>query len=72
VNFHQTVALWRSGDAQQCRVQETCDMMACMTRAIGTTSPGRSSHSDTTLYISSVILHTKYTGLRETDFNVHA
>jgi hypothetical protein len=36
------------------------------------TSPGRCSHSDTTLYISSVILHTKYTGWYQNDFNVHA
>ena len=35
-------------------------------------SPGRCSHSDTTLYVSLVILHTKYTGRRQNDFNVHA
>ena len=35
-------------------------------------SPGRSSHSDTTLYISLAILHTKYTGWHQNDFNVYA
>ena len=35
-------------------------------------SPGRESHSDTTLYISSLILHTEYTGWCENDFNVYA
>ena len=35
-------------------------------------SPGRYSHSDTTLYILLVILHTKYTGRRQNDSNVHA
>ena len=44
---------------------------AALTEA-GYTSPGCSSHSDTTLYISLVILHTKYTGARQNDFNVHA
>ena len=34
--------------------------------------PGRLSHSDTALYISLVILYTKYTGWRQNDFNVHA
>jgi hypothetical protein len=38
----------------------------------GGASPGRQSHSDTTLYISSLILHTKYTGARDKDFNVYA
>jgi hypothetical protein len=32
------------------------------------TSPGCYNHSDTTLYISSVILHTKYTGWCDNDF----
>jgi hypothetical protein len=35
-------------------------------------SPGRYSHSDTTLYISSVILPTKYTGWCQNDVNVYA
>ena len=33
---------------------------------------GRSIHSDATLYISLVILHTKYTEGRQKDSNVHA
>ena len=37
-----------------------------------TASPGRSSHSDTTLYISLVIIHTKYTGWRENGVNFYA
>ena len=35
-------------------------------------SPGRCNHSDTTLYISLAILHTKHTGRRQNDFNVYA
>ena len=35
-------------------------------------SPGRQSLSDTTLCILLVILHTKHTGRRQNDFNVHA
>ena len=31
----------------------------------------RYSHSDTTLYILLAILHTKYAGWRQDDFNVH-
>jgi hypothetical protein len=38
----------------------------------GTASPGRSNHSNTTLYISLVILHTQHTGRRRNDFNVYA
>ena len=38
----------------------------------GITSPGRQSHSNITLYISLVIIHTKYTGRRQNDFNVYA
>jgi hypothetical protein len=38
----------------------------------GLASHGRQSHSDTTLYISLVILHTKYAGARQHDFNVYA
>jgi hypothetical protein len=34
--------------------------------------PGRLSHSDTSLYISLVILHTKYTGWRDNGFSVYA
>ena len=34
--------------------------------------PGRKSHSDTTLYISLGIIHTKYIGWRQNDFNVYA
>ena len=33
---------------------------------------GRWSHSDATLYIFLVIFHTKYTGGRQNDSNVHA
>ena len=33
---------------------------------------GSSSGPDTTLYIPLVILHTKYTGRRQNDFNVYA
>jgi hypothetical protein len=43
--------------------------------APGAPSPGRESHSDTTLYISLLILHTRHTEctrLRENDLNVHA
>jgi hypothetical protein len=40
--------------------------------AAGGLSPGHHSHSDTTLYISLVVLHTKYTGRRDNDFNVYA
>ena len=39
---------------------------------LGKTSLGRKSHSDATLCISLVILHTKHTGRRQNDFNVHA
>ena len=35
-------------------------------------SRGHSSHSGAPLYISLVILHTKYTGWRQNDINVHA
>ena len=35
-------------------------------------SPGPYNHSDTTLRISLVILHTEYTGRRDNDFNVYA
>jgi hypothetical protein len=39
----------------------------------GLLSPGRYSHSDTTLYIISlVILHIKYTGARQSDPNLYA
>jgi ankyrin repeat protein len=38
----------------------------------GCDSPGRCSHFDTTLYISLVILHAKYTGWCQNDFNVYA
>ena len=38
----------------------------------GESCPGRYSHSDTTLYISLLILHTKYTGARQNDFIVCA
>jgi hypothetical protein len=38
----------------------------------GGASPGRSSHSDTTLYILVVIICTKRTGRRQNDFNFHA
>ena len=40
--------------------------------ASGRISHGRESHSDTTLYISLVIIYTKYTGRRQNDFKVHA
>jgi hypothetical protein len=43
-----------------------------LTPVFGDTSPGRQSHSDTTLYVSLVIFHTKYTGWRDNDFNVYA
>jgi hypothetical protein len=33
-------------------------------------SPNRCSHSDVPLYISLVIIHTKYTGVRQNDSNV--
>jgi hypothetical protein len=33
--------------------------------------PGRESHSITTVYISFVILRTKFTGWRQNDFGVH-
>ena len=36
----------------------------------GTTSPKRCSHSDVPLYNSLVIIHTKYTGVRQNDCNV--
>jgi hypothetical protein len=35
-------------------------------------SPGRQSHSDATLYMSLVILYTKYAGRRQNEFNVDA
>ena len=38
----------------------------------GVYSPGCESHSDTTLYLSFVIIDTKYTGWRQGDFNLHA
>ena len=40
----------------------------------GSASPGRETHSNTTLYISIAILYrvTKYTGRRQNDFNVYA
>jgi hypothetical protein len=33
---------------------------------------GQHCHSNTALYISLVIIYTKYTGLRQNDFNAHA
>jgi hypothetical protein len=53
-----------------CGIAEGYD--TCPGKHNGESSPGRESHSDTTLYISLVILHTKYTGWCENDFNVHA
>jgi hypothetical protein len=41
-------------------------------KSLGTESPGRESHSDATLYLSLVILHTKYTGWDKNDFSVYA
>ena len=38
----------------------------------GALRPGHYSHSDTALYIPLVILHTKYAGWCQNDFNVHA
>ena len=38
----------------------------------GLTSPGRQSHSNTTLRIALVILHAAYTGRRQNDFDVYA
>ena len=38
----------------------------------GAISPKRQSHSDTTLYISPAVVHTKFTGRCDNDFNVHA
>jgi aquaporin Z len=40
--------------------------------AVGPISPGRQGHSRTTLYISLVALHAKYTGRRRSDCNVRA
>jgi hypothetical protein len=40
-------------------------------RRAGRTIPRRSSHSDTALHITLVILHTKYTGARQNDSNVY-
>jgi hypothetical protein len=39
---------------------------------MGPPSPGHYSHSDTALYISLLVLNTKYTGLRENAVNIHA
>jgi hypothetical protein len=39
---------------------------------VGEYSPGRQSHSDTTLYISFVIIYTKYTGWHQNDSTAHA
>ena len=36
--------------------------------ALGAASPGRQSHSDTTLYPSLAILHTKHAGRRQNEF----
>jgi hypothetical protein len=41
-------------------------------RLHGGASHGGLSHSHTPLYISLVVLHTKYTGRRQNDFDVHA
>ena len=41
-------------------------------RKLQASPAGRYSHSDATLYISVVILHTRYTGRRQNDFNVYA
>jgi hypothetical protein len=38
----------------------------------GATSRGWRNHSDATLYIPSVVLHTTYTGRRQNDFNADA
>ena len=38
----------------------------------GTLSPKRCIHSDVPLYNSLVIIHTKYTGVRQNDCNVYA
>ena len=52
-------------------IPDTAALLEAVTM-LGEASPGRSSHSDTTLYISLMVLHTKYTGLRENDFNAYA
>jgi hypothetical protein len=38
----------------------------------GESSPGRCSHTDTTLYIPLVFLYIKYTGERQNGFTIHA
>ena len=38
----------------------------------GLNIPGHQRHSDTSLYISLVILYPKYTGWRQNDVNVYA
>jgi hypothetical protein len=44
----------------------------CNPWLLGAASPGRESHSGTTLHISLLILHTKYTRWHDNGFNVHA
>jgi hypothetical protein len=47
--------------------------LECQTeKDFGDTSPGRSHHSDTDLYISLAIIRTEYTGRHENNVSVHA
>jgi hypothetical protein len=48
------------------------ELLGLIAELEGTISRGRESHSDTTLYISVVILYTNYTGRRQNDFNAYA
>jgi hypothetical protein len=48
------------------------DVMVVRSANLGSTSPGRYILSNTTRYMPLVVLHTKYTGVRENDFDVYA
>jgi hypothetical protein len=56
-----------------CVVEDTMDRpFATFIAGNGSLSHGRLCHSDTALYISLVVLYTKYTGWCQNDFYVHA
>jgi hypothetical protein len=79
--FHGEAAqvVWAAGEVSGTAASMSAALpMAGMTVArtvalTGPTSPGRSNHSDTTLYSPlHVIIYTKYTGRRQKDFNFYA
>ena len=72
--YAQMAVLVRSAEHARAIAAALMAAGACASISPGSApaSPGRYSHSDTTLYISLVIIPTKYTGWRQNDVNVYA